>query len=296
LKKYFNYFIYISLVFLVIALYRADYLNIPEINNYFLLLSSVIILVIGFVMDGITWQKTLVHSGYSIKAKDGIISTGLSVFGKYIPGKLWIIIGRSAYVSKKYNYKEADTSYISFVTQVISLWFGFALGLSGLFFIDISKIVAIVALIAWLTLTTFLFVPIIQKYFGIIINKITKGKVSIPTINVKTVIRVLPFFVFRWLLFSASFYLFACALSEGNTYWVTAMGYPLAGTLGIIAVFTPGGLGVREGILTAYLISCGFPPILATTVGVSSRLWYLLGESIIFIIALYFKRSLVKFS
>ncbi|MDA3891213.1 MAG: lysylphosphatidylglycerol synthase transmembrane domain-containing protein [Salinivirgaceae bacterium] len=291
MKKYFNYFIYISIAFLIYALYKADYLKIPEIEKFWILITSIIILIIGFVFDGITWQKTLVNSGYPIKAKDGIASTGLSVFGKYIPGKLWIIVGRSAYISRKYNFNEGETSYISFITQIISLWFGFALGLSGLFFIVISPIVSIIALAAWVILTCFLFVPIIHRFISSVLNRLTKGKINIPKINPSIVFKVLPYYIIRWLLFSISFLLFAEALTPDSVYWVTALGYPLAGTLGIIAVFTPGGLGVREGILTGYLIACGFTPVLAATIGVASRLWYLIGEVAIFSISMILKKT-----
>ena len=45
MKKYFNIFIYVSLIFLVIALYKLDYLVIPKIYNYYYFSLSIILVL-----------------------------------------------------------------------------------------------------------------------------------------------------------------------------------------------------------------------------------------------------------
>jgi uncharacterized membrane protein YbhN (UPF0104 family) len=64
-----------------------------------------------------------------------------------------------------------------------------------------------------------------------------------------------------------------------------AFAFGLAGSIGIMAVFAPGGLGVREGILTGFLTLAGVDLPVATTIAVTSRLWFLAGELFIFLLA-----------
>jgi uncharacterized membrane protein YbhN (UPF0104 family) len=66
--------------------------------------------------------------------------------------------------------------------------------------------------------------------------------------------------------------------------WGVGFGFPLAGTLGIMTLISPGGLGTREAVLVGYLNLAGIPVVDATTIAVASRLWFLGGEIFIFIL------------
>ena len=53
--------------------------------------------------------------------------------------------------------------------------------------------------------------------------------------------------------------------------------YAVAWSIGILSVITPGGLGVREGILSLLLTSV-LPPATATLIALLSRLWTITAE------------------
>jgi uncharacterized membrane protein YbhN (UPF0104 family) len=53
------------------------------------------------------------------------------------------------------------------------------------------------------------------------------------------------------------------------------------------AIITPGGLGVREGIL-AFLLRDSFPPPLPSVLSLYGRLWATVFEGIVFIAVLLF--------
>jgi len=93
---------------------------------------------------------------------------------------------------------------------------------------------------------------------------------------------VVPWFVLAWGLWKVAFYLLARSLVQGNVPWNLGFAFPLACTLGVLAIVMPGGLGVREGVLTGYLVLAGIPVADATTVAVASRLWFLIGELFMF--------------
>ncbi len=53
-KGWHNYLIYISLVFLILALIKADYLKIPVIHSRLLLLASFSLLFVGFIVNTVS--------------------------------------------------------------------------------------------------------------------------------------------------------------------------------------------------------------------------------------------------
>jgi uncharacterized membrane protein YbhN (UPF0104 family) len=50
-------------------------------------------------------------------------------------------------------------------------------------------------------------------------------------------------------------------------------GFALAYISGLVAVFAPGGLGVREGVLAALLPRAGAESVSAEALAVATRLW-----------------------
>ncbi|MFC1887849.1 lysylphosphatidylglycerol synthase domain-containing protein, partial [Candidatus Cloacimonadota bacterium] len=93
----------------------------------------------------------------------------------------------------------------------------------------------------------------------------------------------LPSFIFFWAFSTSAFYFFIKALTLVPIPIAAGFTFPLAATLGIIALIAPGGLGAREGVLTVLLNSVGIDIVTATSISVASRIWYLTGELFIFV-------------
>ncbi len=56
-------------------------------------------------------------------------------------------------------------------------------------------------------------------------------------------------------------------------------------SFGVLAIILPGGLGVREGIIVAYLTLAGLDVETATTISFMNRLWFISGEVFIFLLS-----------
>ena len=291
MKKWTKYFVYISVLFLIFALWKADYLIVPKIDNYFFLAASVVLLIAGYLTKSFVWTQTLKFKNYPVRFKSGIASVGLAELGKYIPGKLWIILGRAGYISENYPYKLKDTSYVSFYTQVLTIWTGLLIGAAGFLFIPVPAEWTAVFIAGFVFLSLILFVPSLQDYFLKIINKLFKKNIELPVIRVGELIRLLPFFLFDWLIRIAGFALLLAALSPDYLRFLFLPGYPLSVTLGILAVIAPGGLGVREGVLVFWLQQGGLAVETATTISLVTRLWMLFGEIVIFALSLILKND-----
>jgi len=281
-KSFFKWFFYISIAFLIIALIRANYIQKPTFHNITYVYISFAFLFAGFFLDGIAWGKILKKANYNIQLQNGISSLGLSIFGKYIPGKLWVLLGRAEYISKKYDIPRKNTSSLSLNAQFISLWVGLLLGTIGLLLINKIDIYGLTALGLFALLTLTIYTPLFHRLFEFLVLKVIKRTINIPRLDFKNVLQVLPWFIINWGFWIVSFYFLGESLTAEPVTFNIAWGFALAGSLGIMAVIAPGGLGVREGLLTGYLSLAGLELADATTIAVASRLWFLAGEVFIF--------------
>lgn len=73
--------------------------------------------------------------------------------------------------------------------------------------------------------------------------------------------------------------------------YVAAFAFSLSVSYGLLAVFMPGGLGVREGIIVLVLTATGLDVKVATTISVISRIWFISGEIFIFLMAILSKNT-----
>lgn len=66
-----------------------------------------------------------------------------------------------------------------------------------------------------------------------------------------------------------------------DAWLVYAAAYTLAGAIGILAVFVPSGIGVREGVLFAVLVAAGAAPADAVLLAVVARLLSTLSDAVL---------------
>jgi len=283
LKNWFRYIFYASLVFLVIALIRADYLVFPHIHNYLQLSISLGLLFLGFILNGMSWTQVLRRAGFEVSYPEGIASTGLSIFGKYIPGKIWIIMGRAEYLSRKRGFPRKELGSYSFDAQFIALWAALMLGTIGMFWVESYDLYGLSVLLLFILLSLIIYTPFFHRIAEWVASKISGRTISIPKLPFTSVYKLILWFIAYWGCWSLSFYFLASSMVSEPLPIHISFAFGLAGSLGILAVFAPGGIGVREGILTGYLVMAGLDLPTATTIAVTSRLWYLTGEIFIFL-------------
>jgi len=292
-KDYYKYFIYISFLFLIYALYKADYLSIPKISSEIAIYLSLIFLFAGFLLVGITWRSVLKVSGTKVTYSESVAGIGLSVFTKYIPGKLWTIIGRASYIAQLKNQSVKNLSVVSLNAQFISLWTALVIGIVGLLIIGKVNILGLATFILLGILTLLSFSEFFHHIGSKFLQRIFHKNITLPSLNLRKSLTILPWFILQQLIWASGFFFLIQGLYTGTVPFISGVGFPLAAAYGIVTVIAPGGLGVREGILITFLISIGLPNSDATTIAIFSRLWFLIGEIFIFIFG-YFANKTVK--
>lgn len=284
--NYFKLSIYFSIPFLILVLYKFDYLVIPKIVNFSSLLISVLILILSFINACENWRITLKQDGVlNLTVKEGIVSNGLSVFTKYIPGKLFTVLSRAFYIQKKYKLPLNVLTYVSLKAQLLSLWVGLLLGSYIFLFIKLNIWVNIIVALFLIVFYLFLFSSKTKKLLSYLSELVLKKKVDYPILTFKEAIKIIPSYGLTWFLRSVGFYFLCLSVLEYSVSYSVGFGFALASVIAMLAIIAPGGIGIREGLLVTILIIFGVEKQDAVSISVISRLWFLVGEVFIFILA-----------
>lgn len=288
----FNILVYLSFVFLIIFLYKFDYLSLSQVSfHWFTLMVSVVLLWAGFLMSTISWWNALRVHEVDIRKSKAVESHGMAIFAKYIPGKIWVILGRASSVTML-GYSLKVTSFVSLKEQLIYVWLGLLISVIPIAVLQGFNYYVVLLIALILFFSFILFSAWFHHRFLALLKRIFKKEFDIPLIKLKEVRSIFYYILVYWLLWMSAFYFFVRAITPGEEVAINvAFGFPLSVTLGLLVIFLPGGLGVREAILTGYLVSTGVPLEMATTISVISRLWFITGEVFIFITALFILKS-----
>lgn len=278
--------LYTSLGFLLLFLYYFDYIEIPVIQNHFLFVTSVFFVLLGYLLESKVWHLALKNNIFDITFKDAVISNGSFIFTKYIPGKLWVIIGKAGYIKEKYKGSFVDLSSFSFFNLLISLTAGAIVGFSVFYLID--KSIFVIASLVVIAGVLYLFWG--YKWFlsftSALLTKIFRKPIKLPDVGRKTTLHMLLVSVGIWLLWSVGFYLMLLSLESSQCVSVlSGLVFPVSAIFGVVVVFAPGGLGFREGLIAFGLTALGLPAAEAASFAVVSRLWFLCGEALFFLTA-----------
>ena len=118
-----------------------------------------------------------------------------------------------------------------------------------------------------------------------LLSKLIRKKLEVPLVTIREVIPLILYVLAYWGLWMLAFYLFVMAFHFEFSIAVI-FSWPLSISLGVLSLITPGGIGVREGIMTGFMVLTGMPLEEATTIAVISRLWFITGEVFIFLLSL----------
>ena len=279
-----RYFVYVSLLFVGVVLYRFDYLRVPHVDSYTTLALTLPLLLAGFAFLVASWNVLLAKSGCAVRFREGLAALGLSILGNYVPGKVWLIMGRAGYIAERRGYPLAKVSVLSFHAQLVSLWAGLLLGGLGAFAVGGVHIWGPLILLLWLALTLTIFSRGVHALVAGGIGKLIGRHVAIPLLSFGSTTYAIVWALLAWACWSLAFYLLLISLGLAGVSPSDGLAFPLAASLGVLAIFAPGGLGAREGVLVAYLVLAGQTVVDATTVAVVARLWFLVGELALFVI------------
>ncbi len=209
-----------------------------------------------------------------------------SILGKYIPGKVFMLAARiPAYEEKDVPMRKVTICF--FIENICTLLGAAFLFLISLLFFpnDLLKNYMWVTII----LVALFFICINPKIINFFLKKlgklIKKEDLEIP-MTYRQMVNVVILFIGNWLIVGAGFYMLVCSIYPLPISQLLFAGgiFGLSAIIGIISIFAPSGIGVREGILIAGLILL-MPDEYAVIISIVSRLWATIAELILIFIA-----------
>ncbi len=280
----------IKIIFFLLVIYFLgryfldNWDKIKEINwniDIFSLTVSFLLYFVYIITLASLWHFITKLNQCSIRHSNAVIAYLYSIPGKYIPGKVFMLAARCPAYEKKGRPLRKIT--VCFLLENACTLLGAAfLFLISLFFfpndlLEKYKYWTILLMIAFFICIN----PRIINFFLGIIGKIAKKDMLIP-VTYPEMLKTVLLFILNWLIVGSGFYMLVHAIYPvPASQWLYIGGiYGLSTIIGILALFAPSGLGVREGILTAGLCLI-MPEEYALTISLISRLWQTAAEIIL---------------
>lgn len=257
--------------------------------NYLYLLISFFFLFLGMILFALIWNSILraLDSTKKLSSLKAIKIYIYSWFGKYLPGKVWFFFGR-VHLGQKEGLNKKNliigTAY-EIILSIISIF------LFSLFFLSMSfgmkvpnfYIISILIILIGLLLLH----PKILYYFSnLFLRKFKRIEIPITSfLSYKKIIIIIILFFIVFSINGIGFFFLVKSIVYLPFYDIIGLigAFIFASGLGMVAIFAPSGIGVREGVLVMFL-QFYFPVSIAILISLITRIWATIGEVIIFII------------
>lgn len=284
-KNWKKYAKYVFIVLVVFFLVRYFYVNIDSYKNLDVELSwgvfavSVLFYFVYKIMLASLWHYLTRMNHASIPYGQAITAYLCSILGKYIPGKVFMLLARvPAYEEKGVKFSKVAICFL--IENVCTLLGAAFLFLVSLFFFPNELLNEYMWLSVLLVICFFICInPRILNFFLRVMEKFSKKKdLQIP-MNYGDMLKVVVLFILNWTVLGGGMYLLTCSIFPvpAEQFLYVSGIYGLSRIIGILAVFAPSGIGVSEGILLLGL-SLIMPEEYAMIISIVSRLWVTVAE------------------
>lgn len=260
-----------------------------KLNMTVFLISLIIYMVYKF-HNAVLWHYLTVKLNCNIRMDNSVIAWSYSQLGKFVPGKVFYLLGRL------YYYKKENVS-VKKITLCFLLENGYTFLAALFMFIASSTFIELGVLNrykVYSSLLLFLFFIFINPFFlekgiNLILKILKKEPIKIGLAYIDMVI-LLIHFVSNWLIMGVGFFVLSASLYPiglDKFFYLTAV-FALSNVIGILSFFAPAGIGIRETILI-FALKALMPAPFAVIIAIVSRLWYTAGELLIVLIAFIYE-------
>ncbi len=271
------------LFFLIRVLYR-NWLQVKNFDFSFAwssLVISFLILLAYLVLRVYIWQVMLHKMKVSLGFRTCLKISFLSTMGKYLPGKVWVVVGKVYLAGKEGIPKpialaSAVLEGVLELTASIVFFLVFLTTRPGLTALSTNLLYILIgAVVVGLIM---LHPAVFYALTNAVLRWMKKDTVH-AAIGYTGMIHLFSYYVLLVLVQGVAFYFFInaiCFLPLSTLFGLSAS-VAAAGALGTLSIFAPSGLGVREGVLALLLTTYVVSPV-AVLISLLARLWVTLGE------------------
>ena len=246
------------------------------------LILSTLIFAFSYFIQIWAWYLITVKLGIALSISDTLKSWFYSQLGKYLPGKVWLLLSRFYFYESKGRSKKSVS---------VALYFEMAtmIGAACLIFLAVLIFhkekwsyyswrqlgwVLPLLLLGFASLHP----RVLQKISNWVLVRFKREPLSF-SFSYADILWILFVCIISWMVGGVGFYFFVDSVYPVTPDYIPFLTGALAisSTLGLIALFAPSGLGVREGALV-YLLSLMMATPVAVIISVLTRIWMTLVE------------------
>ncbi len=249
--------------------------------NYLHLVLSFFFFAFGQLFSVWLWMHLLDSFGYRLSFRRLFIIWWISAMGRYLPGKVWQLVGLAVMGEKEGVPAEVTTS-ASVLTQVLAILSGFLISIPVILSQQRDSIYLLSAVIIGLGILVY--PPIFRKWINFIGRRIRGIEINVH-LDFWNLLKFLALYLVLWISYGLGFGFFVKGISRSAFYFNFISIYAFSYIVGLLTIFVPGGFGVREGLMAAFL-KRQFGTAVASTISIAARLWVTLVEVFFFTIAL----------
>lgn len=202
----------------------------------------------------------------------------ISNLGRYVPGKLWQL-GAMVVMVQRQGISKVAGAGSALATTLVSVITGFVVvAASGATVLRYPRYAVMAIWVIGAALL--LLLPVSLPLLGRVVTRVCGRPVLLPRLAPSIVVRAILGTSLAWVFYGVAFQLLTKALlgsAPGGTALYVSI---FAGSylIGFLALFAPGGIVVREGIMQVALRNAGFATGDAMVLVAASRLWLTIME------------------
>jgi uncharacterized membrane protein YbhN (UPF0104 family) len=248
----------------------------------FPLLLSTLLFAFSYFIQIWAWYLITLKLKIALSPSETLKTWFYSQLGKYLPGKIWLLLGRFYYYESRGKSKESISVSLYFETVTVMIAGGIIF-LAALVSFQETRAFYSGKQLWWLVpvfILAFASVhpQVLQKTINWVLIHFRREPISL-SISYLDILWILFVCIVSWVIGGIGFYLFVDSIYPVSPQYILFLTGALAisSTLGLIAIFAPSGLGVREGALV-YLLSFIMTTPVAVVISVLTRIWMTLIE------------------
>lgn len=269
-----------------------DLKNHPLHFDYFSLILSIALSLAAVFNYALIWQLITEKVGCAICREKGIISWFYSEIGKYLPGKIFLLVGKFYfYHQERKSLKQVTLCfYLETVCTLLGAsWVGAVSVLLGDFdFLKTYQFFLYPIIVFFLAALH----PKAIEFFWNAAARILKKDPVVISLRYLEVLTITALYAGNFLIFGISFYFLVNGIYPiplGSVFFLTGS-FALATVAGMVSFVAPSGLGVREGVLVLALRNV-LPGAVAGIISLAARLWAIGAELFLILLTFIYAKS-----
>jgi uncharacterized membrane protein YbhN (UPF0104 family) len=245
-------------------------------------LLSTLLFVLSYFIQTWAWYLITLKLGIAVSIRETLESWFYSQLGKYLPGKVWLLLGQFYFYESKGKSREKISLALYLEVLTILLAAGLLSVIGTVSFKEANPFYTKIEIWWMLLLLILVFLSLYPKFLQKILNWILilfRKEPVILSISYRDISWILLVCIFSWIIGGIGFWIFVDSVFSISSQHILFLTGALAfsSILGLIAIFAPSGLGVREGVLV-YLLSYLMPEGVAVIISILTRIWMTLIE------------------